>query len=99
MPELEKEPYIDTEIEVCYEFEYGKEYYRDGKLHRLDGPACEYINGKKKYYIQGIHLSEEEFSKSNPEFKVELTWHKCKYCPGFWFDEGGNAWPICGIMM
>lgn len=99
MSNLKKEPYIDNEIEILYEDEFGKEYYRDGKLHKLDGPACEYVNGKNKYYIQGICLSEEEFNKKNPEFKVKLTWHKCKYCPGFWFDDGENTWETCGTMM
>jgi hypothetical protein len=23
---------------------------------------------------------------------IELFWHKCDRCPGFWFDPGGDAW-------
>jgi uncharacterized protein YxjI len=34
--------------------EYRKEYHtRDGQLHRLDGPAVEYTDGYKAYYVNG----------------------------------------------
>jgi hypothetical protein len=34
-------------------------YYKEGKLHREDGPAIEYPNGDKIYYLKGkeIHYS------------------------------------------
>ena len=28
-------------------------YYKDGKLHRKDGPAIEYPNGDKEWYLNG----------------------------------------------
>ena len=31
-----------------------KEWYRDGKLHREDGPAVERSNGTKEWYRDGI---------------------------------------------
>jgi len=34
----------------------------EGKLHREDGPAVEYTNGYKSYYIKGRNLTEEEFN-------------------------------------
>ena len=30
-----------------------KEYWENGKLHRLDGPAVEYADGYKAYWING----------------------------------------------
>ncbi|NVM34069.1 MAG: hypothetical protein HWN81_00640 [Candidatus Lokiarchaeota archaeon] len=36
-------------------------YDWDKKLHRLDGPAIEYVSGSKRWYINGKHLTEEEF--------------------------------------
>jgi hypothetical protein len=42
-----------------------KEWYKEGKLHRLDGPALEYNNGSKSWYI------EDEFMKS--EYGIYLT--------------------------
>ena len=47
-----------------------KHYYKDGttsescidsrKRHRIDGPAIEYANGDKYYYIDGKQHSEQE---------------------------------------
>jgi hypothetical protein len=43
----------------------------NGKCHREDGPAVEYTNGSKAWYINGKRLTEEEFNtRMNP---VELT--------------------------
>ena len=28
-------------------------WYQNGKLHRLDGPACEYVSGAKRWYQNG----------------------------------------------
>ena len=30
-----------------------KEWYLNGKLHRVDGPACEYANGNKSWFLNG----------------------------------------------
>ena len=29
-------------------------WYKDGELHRVDGPAIEYANGDKSWYVFGI---------------------------------------------
>jgi len=40
-----------------------KEYYINGKLHRLDGPALIYPSGTEYYYINSVNLgdSKQEF--------------------------------------
>ena len=30
-----------------------KHWYLNGKLHRVDGPACEYANGNKSWFLNG----------------------------------------------
>ena len=35
-------------------------YNADGQLHRLDGPAVEWANGYKEWYLYGKELSEAE---------------------------------------
>ena len=30
------------------------EYWENGKLHRTDGPAIEYANGKKEWYVNSL---------------------------------------------
>ena len=38
-------------------------WYQNGKYHRLDGPAVEFVNGYRYWYINGKRLTEEEFNK------------------------------------
>ena len=50
---------------------YGKFYSLDDKLHRTDGPAIEYANGTKHYYINGnlgLILESED--------QEEISWLK-----------------------
>ena len=36
-----------------------KYWYLDGKLHREDGPAVEYVNGDKPWYLNGERHRED----------------------------------------
>jgi hypothetical protein len=49
--------------------EKGNKYYHSDremqKLHREDGPAIEYANRDKAWYINGKRLTEEEFNARN----------------------------------
>ena len=42
-----------------------KEWYRDDKRHREDGPAVEWASGTKEWYLNGKQLSESEFMTRN----------------------------------
>jgi hypothetical protein len=44
---------------VINEFGTKSWYNEDGKLHREDGPAAEYINGAKEWYLDGKRHREE----------------------------------------
>jgi len=40
----------------------------NGKLHREDGPAVVYTNGRKTWYLEDKKYTEEEFNKKmNPK--------------------------------
>ena len=39
----------------------------NGKKHRIDGPACENINGSKEWWVDGEMISEEEYNKKFPK--------------------------------
>lgn len=41
-------------------------------MHREDGPAIEYTNGDKAWYINGTKLTENEF-KQRTQPVVEMT--------------------------
>ena len=48
-------------IEYHFVSNYGsKEWRIGGKLHRLDGPAIEYRDGTKAWYINGKEFTELE---------------------------------------
>ena len=38
-------------------------WYLNGKLHREDGPAVEWSNQYKQWFINDVELTEEEFNQ------------------------------------
>ena len=38
----------------------------DGELHRTDGPAVEYPNGSRSWFVNGNELTEDEFHSRFP---------------------------------
>ena len=56
--------------------EFGsKIYYKDKKmtiLHREDGPAVEWSDGDKAWYLNGVKYTEEEF-KMKTDKEIVLT--------------------------
>lgn len=56
-----------------------KSWCVNGNLHRIDGPAIEYANGLKVWYINGTKLIEEEFNayvnpkSDTPHNEVRIT--------------------------
>ena len=52
-------------------YDYRTEWFQNGKYHRLDGPAIEWADGSKEWFIEDECLTESEFNaRINP---VELT--------------------------
>jgi hypothetical protein len=50
---------VDNEGTICW--------YQNGLRHRLDGPAIEWADGDKSWYIEDEKYTEAEFSqKMNP---------------------------------
>jgi hypothetical protein len=53
-----------------------KQWYFEGKLHRVDGPAFESIYGTKAWYLNGIKYSQEEwFEMLSDEDKEKAIWN------------------------
>ena len=44
-----------------------RSWRKDGVLHRLDGPACEYSFGNDSYWINGVRYLEDESWKIEVE--------------------------------
>ena len=43
------------------EYSNYRTWFKFGKFHRLDGPAIEWANGDRFYYVEGIQYTEQEF--------------------------------------
>ena len=41
---------------------HGDKYWRNkkGKLHRIDGPAVEYVDGYKEWHIRDVYFATKE---------------------------------------
>ena len=49
-----------------------KWWYLNGKRHREDGPAIEYANGYKEWWLNGKEVTEEEHKRRTSPI-VEMT--------------------------
>jgi len=56
---LVEEPYVDYEEPEVDKYGTTWWYNEDGELHREDGPAVEYVDGTKHWYINGKHHRED----------------------------------------
>ena len=66
---------------TCKRVEKSATYYYKtyrGKLHREDGPAIEYKDGYKEWYLNDKELTKEEFDEylKKKEIKKEIQSHK-----------------------
>ena len=48
-----------------------KEWFLNGNLHREDGPAAEWANGTKFWYIDDKQLTEAEFNNRNRTIVID----------------------------
>lgn len=52
-----------TVYEVFVDAEGTRYWYQDDELSRLDGPAIEYKDGSKAWFIRGEELTEQQFNE------------------------------------
>jgi hypothetical protein len=66
-----------------------------GQLHRIDGPAIEYSNGSKSWWINGeLHREDGpaiEYSNGSNEWYVEGKRHRLDG-PAFEWNDGYKEW-------
>ena len=65
----------------CKTYEDGhKEWYLNGKPHREDGPAVEYVNGHKEWYLNGKRHREDgpavELANGHKEWRLNGDLHR-----------------------
>ena len=72
LPELSEQDrnwYILKGYEIT-EIKYWRVWLLNGVIHREDGPAIEYIDGRHEWWLNGEKMSEEEHRKAVIEIKV-----------------------------
>jgi len=64
------------QAQYIYIDEYGHKYYYKDKAmttrHRLDGPAVEYANGNKFWYVDDKQLTEKKFNDLTAPLELTL---------------------------
>jgi hypothetical protein len=76
--------------EIKYEVtvnEHGTCWRLNDKLHREDGPAIEYVNGDKAWW-----LNDDEYTKS--EFKKEMARRNKPSCEGKVVEIDGKKYTL-----
>jgi len=58
-------------LEGNYGFDAGTFYYKNGKQHREEGPAVEFVSGTKVWLLHGKYISEEEHKNWQRSRKLE----------------------------
>lgn len=73
----------------------GTLYRLDGKFHRTDGPAIEYTNGDREWYIKGLHHRTDgpaiDRIGGNKEWKIKGKRHRTDG-PAVEFSNGAKQW-------
>ena len=65
----------------CSDLIGNKYWFYNKKLHRADGPAVEYLNGKREYWLDGKRYTEKYYNKiwnENREYfekKWNMSWY------------------------
>jgi hypothetical protein len=81
--------------------EWGDKIWKDskGKLHRTDGPAIEWSNGSKKWYINGKRHRLDgpaiEYADGSKEWWVDENRHRLDG-PAVEYANGDKAWWVNG---
>lgn len=77
------------------ESDEGVIYYKDGKKHREDGPAVEFLNGDEHWYLNGYLHREEgpaiEYANGSKEWYLEGLRHREDGAAVEWSD-GSRFW-------
>ncbi|MFO0190305.1 MAG: hypothetical protein ACK54F_03545 [Planctomycetia bacterium] len=81
--------------------EYGNKWYynKQGQLHRTDGPAIEWVDGNKSWYVNGqLHRPDGpavEWDDGDKEWWVNGKLHRTDG-PAYEWADGSKAWYVNG---
>jgi hypothetical protein len=79
-----------------------KKWYLNGKLHREDGPACEYSNGDKEWCLNGeLHREDGpavELGNGNKTWWLNGKRHR-EEGPAIEYPNGYKEWYLNGDLL
>lgn len=82
-----------------YELTDKIEWYRNGLLHREDGPAVEYFSGTKFWYLDEVLHRESgpaiEYENGTKHWYIYGKHHR-EDGPAIEFEDGGKHWYLNG---
>jgi hypothetical protein len=82
----------------------GTKFWRnsEGELHRTDGPAIEYLDGYKAWWVDGkIHRTDGpaiEYTSGTKEWWVEGRLHRLDG-PAVEYSDNGKEWCVEGELL
>jgi hypothetical protein len=83
---------------------YGNRYWYNsqGQLHRKDGPACEYSNGTRAWWVNGmLHRTDSpavEQANGTREWWLNGRRHRVDG-PAIVWDDGDREWYLNGLYL
>jgi hypothetical protein len=91
---------INDNVKIRIDVFGHKAWYRNGKLHREDGPAIEYSNGDKEWYVMGKRHREDgpaiECANGNKYWYKNDRLHRTNG-PAIELANGEKEWWINGV--
>ena len=93
--------FIDKTMNVSYIINEGgvSHFYKNGKLHREDGPAIEYADGYKAWYLNGnLHRTDGpavEYATGTKFWYLNGVLHRTDG-PAIEYNNGDKLWYING---
>jgi hypothetical protein len=66
-----------------------KRWYLNDKLHRTDGPAVEYANGSKLWYLNHVEYTKADWRK---QLKAKADWRKQLKAKADWRKQLKADW-------
>lgn len=77
-------------------------YNESNKLHRVDGPAIEWVNGTKEWYLDGKRHRENgpaiEFADGTKFWYLNGEYHRTDG-PAMEFKNGWKYWYFNGVLL
>lgn len=78
-----------------------RNWYLNGKLHRTDGPAVEYVQRKKRTLLLGLcwgkNVPDDEYANGEKHWYLNGKRHRVNG-PAIEYENGSKVWYSCDLL-